>query len=91
MPTLHHFDLFFENVFNFQTRLTNTYLGKISSNVGIRVDPQKETEIIQAIKNLALKEAKRIEFGKNARKKSFLFDKEKILDAFLQKINLVFH
>ncbi len=69
----------------------NTYLGQISSNVGIRVDPQKETQIIQAINNLALKKAKRIEFGKNARKKSFLFDKEKILDAFLQKINLVFH
>ena len=68
----------------------NTYLGKISSKVGIRVNPQKESEIIQAINNLISDESKRIEFGKKARKESYLFDKEKILDTFFKKIQIVF-
>ena len=68
----------------------NTYLGKISSKVGIRVNPQKESEIIQAINNLISDVSKRIEFGKKARKESYLFDKEKILDTFFKKIQIVF-
>lgn len=68
----------------------NTYLGEISSKVGIRVDPQKESEIIQAINNLTSDETKRIEFGKKAREESYYFDKKKILDAFFKKIQIVF-
>ena len=64
----------------------NTFLGKIASKVGIRVDPENKNQIIEAILTLASNNKLRKKYGFNARRNSLIFEKITILRSFLNKI-----